>query len=616
MSTFQVVNPFQQFFGLDGLPLTSGYVYIGTAGGDPESSPIPVYSDQALTIPLSQPLRTIGGYLANGSAPTQAYVGASPYSMRVRNAAGSVVYYQATAHDGPGEASATAVAAVAALATGNGSGLGFKRPEAGTVQESIYSVLVQYVSVKSWQVAGTNTVSDTAKIQTALDEAPLGCTLFFPPGLYAVNDTIVVRRGINLKFARGAVVLGKLTDSTKNIWEWKVATPPDGAGDVRLLRVEDMEIGGIPGFSQKHTIHIENALPMASNLGMDFVGGSFSAADDQSGVAVHIEGLVTQLHKFWGSQIINGAYLDQCSDAIRFITCEFFGVALGCKMNLQVGAFRTAIDHCVMVCQNGAIQIDGGSEVDITYNQIEQYPVANASTFNSLVAIAGSSFKCRRNNISFNNFGGGGFVNRNIYLDGDTAETFIDNNTFGVTAAPLDVLIASTAVKWTRIGPNNYTRGSGRGGNIETPPGSGLYPVNTSDVDDLLAVLDGGTGTYGARRVADASFAGLVPGIGLSNGWTAATNFMFEKNLNNRVMFRGRLNPGTVTSGTVVATMPVGFRPDDLVFLLVPTSTGVYAVIEITYAGVMSIFSCPPAAALDFNSVTYLAKHEGYDPGV
>jgi len=61
MSVNSVKVPFAQYSELDGSPLEDGYIYIGVINQNPEINPISVYSDSALSIPLSQPIRTLGG---------------------------------------------------------------------------------------------------------------------------------------------------------------------------------------------------------------------------------------------------------------------------------------------------------------------------------------------------------------------------------------------------------------------------------------------------------------------------------------------------------------------------------------------------------------------------
>jgi hypothetical protein len=85
-----------------GVGLNGGSVYIGVAGADPEISPQQVWWDAAQTIPASQPLATIGGYITRAGSPAVAYV-AADYSMRVRDRAGNQVFYSTEAGTG-GEA--------------------------------------------------------------------------------------------------------------------------------------------------------------------------------------------------------------------------------------------------------------------------------------------------------------------------------------------------------------------------------------------------------------------------------------------------------------------------------------------------------------------------------
>lgn len=84
-------QPYAQFNGLDGLPLNNGYIYIGLVGSNPEVSPTTVYWDENLTIPASQPLRTINGYPARNGSPAKIYC-ATDAQMTVRDANGNLVY--------------------------------------------------------------------------------------------------------------------------------------------------------------------------------------------------------------------------------------------------------------------------------------------------------------------------------------------------------------------------------------------------------------------------------------------------------------------------------------------------------------------------------------------
>jgi hypothetical protein len=91
MSTLQI-NPFEFMTDINGDPLDAGYIYIGVENLDPETNPISVYYDSAMTIPVSQPIRTVAGFVLNAGLPAVLYVG-SAYSTRVRNKNLVQIYY-------------------------------------------------------------------------------------------------------------------------------------------------------------------------------------------------------------------------------------------------------------------------------------------------------------------------------------------------------------------------------------------------------------------------------------------------------------------------------------------------------------------------------------------
>lgn len=80
-----IVSPFPVFNDLDGTPLEAGYIYIGQSNLNPETSPINVFWDAALTVPAAQPIRTVGGYPSRSGSPGNIYTAADTYSITVRN---------------------------------------------------------------------------------------------------------------------------------------------------------------------------------------------------------------------------------------------------------------------------------------------------------------------------------------------------------------------------------------------------------------------------------------------------------------------------------------------------------------------------------------------------
>lgn len=91
MSALSIQPTYPIFTDIDGQPLENGYIWIGTKNLNPQTNPINVYWDSALTIQATQPIRTLGGYPSNSGTPARLYVN-SDYSIRVQNRNGSTVY--------------------------------------------------------------------------------------------------------------------------------------------------------------------------------------------------------------------------------------------------------------------------------------------------------------------------------------------------------------------------------------------------------------------------------------------------------------------------------------------------------------------------------------------
>ena len=92
MAANAMSNPFPTFEDIDGDPLEAGYIYIGVAGLNAVTNPIQVYSDKALTVPVAQPIRTVGGYPQSGGAAIRMFVNVDDCSILVRNKNGTLIY--------------------------------------------------------------------------------------------------------------------------------------------------------------------------------------------------------------------------------------------------------------------------------------------------------------------------------------------------------------------------------------------------------------------------------------------------------------------------------------------------------------------------------------------
>jgi hypothetical protein len=112
MSSPSVQPPYPIFAGADGQPLENGYIWIGTVNLSPQTNPISVYWDSALSIAAAQPIRTLNGYPSRNGTPARFYV-ASDYSIQVLDSKGSVVYTSLNNN-------LSGLGTIASNATGNG----------------------------------------------------------------------------------------------------------------------------------------------------------------------------------------------------------------------------------------------------------------------------------------------------------------------------------------------------------------------------------------------------------------------------------------------------------------------------------------------------------------
>lgn len=96
-----IVSPFPFFTDTTGAPLEGGYIYLGQSNLNPETAPVNVFWDSALTIPAGQPIRTVGGYPSRAGTASRLYVSADTYSITVRNKNRALVFSAFDQSDAP-----------------------------------------------------------------------------------------------------------------------------------------------------------------------------------------------------------------------------------------------------------------------------------------------------------------------------------------------------------------------------------------------------------------------------------------------------------------------------------------------------------------------------------
>lgn len=190
MPALSINVPFPVFQDRDGQPLDNGYVYIGTPYLDPQTSPVQVYFDDALTIPAAQPLRTINGYVSNAGTPAQLYVNGVNFSIKVLDSKANLVY---SFPDGSG-------------ISPNASGIQYDPAGTGAIATTVQAKLRESVSVKDFGAVGNGIANDTVAIQNAVNAAQ-GKTLIGVDGeSYLIRDEIVVPSNVTIDW-QGATII-------------------------------------------------------------------------------------------------------------------------------------------------------------------------------------------------------------------------------------------------------------------------------------------------------------------------------------------------------------------------------------------------------------------------
>jgi len=173
MTALSIQPPFPVFSDSDGQPLDNGYIWIGTVNLAPQTNPISIYWDAALTQTAAQPLRTSGGYIVNSGTPAVIYA-ASDYSILVQNAKGSAVY------------SSPAPAAVFI----NAIDIVYDPAGAGAVATTVQAKLRESVSVLDFGADPTGAIPcDTALANARTYIASTNAQLVFPAGTYTYSTS-------------------------------------------------------------------------------------------------------------------------------------------------------------------------------------------------------------------------------------------------------------------------------------------------------------------------------------------------------------------------------------------------------------------------------------------
>jgi len=270
MSFFKVKVPFPVIPDIDGNPLEDGYVYIGNSGLNPETTPVAVYWDEALTIPAAQPIRTIGGYLSQNGAVGKIFISQNSYSITVRNKNGTLVWTDLNANSEGAESSITQIDSV----------IGF--------ENLIGSTDINQLQLGAW-VAGSNTGGGGFKWDATLARSNHnGGTIFSPTVVYTGATVADILNGVG-ETDPAALGVWVRIDPRVSILHFG-ATADGSTDDTAPLQALDAFGGGV---IEGGTIRVQSSITLTGDY--SFMSGGIIAPDSAYRIT-------------WGGAIVAGDY--------------------------------------------------------------------------------------------------------------------------------------------------------------------------------------------------------------------------------------------------------------------------------------------------------------------
>lgn len=322
MSALSIQPTYPIFTDIDGQPLEAGYVWIGTANLDPQTNPINVYWDAALTLPAAQPIRTLAGYPANSGTPARLYVN-SDYSIRVMNKNGSTVYSapEATERYNAGVITSVNVNAVDVIYDPAG-------PNA--VQTNVQAKLRETVSVKDFGAVGDGLANDHGAIAAAVASlSATGGVVYIPAGTYLIDtntaisvpsNVIIQGSGMKsiLKKISGTADIFTTTGNNTQFLDFRMEGPNNTGCDGITLNAGATEcvIKNIEGYQLASTV----TCGVTARVYDVLIENVVSRNNTQQGIHCNIVSRCSvrscKSFDIGSSSLHHGIYIGQCTDLV------------------------------------------------------------------------------------------------------------------------------------------------------------------------------------------------------------------------------------------------------------------------------------------------------------
>lgn len=180
--TQSVQAPLPLYLGLDGQRLQDGYLYFGVADLNPETNPVIMYWDAALTQPAGQPIRTINGMPSRNGTPAMLYTN-TDHSITIRDSAGRLVLYVRNSLEFTieGQLANASIANFGAGMVGYNPALSYGTNTVGAALNDAEDQLARFLTPYRYGAVGDGVADDT---QPLVDAIAAAATLNLPLQIY------------------------------------------------------------------------------------------------------------------------------------------------------------------------------------------------------------------------------------------------------------------------------------------------------------------------------------------------------------------------------------------------------------------------------------------------
>ena len=638
----QIQSPFQQLFDTNGSPLDDGYVYIGTANANPETSPISIYWDDAGTIPAAQPLRTLNGYIVRSGTPARVYTALEDFSMTVKDRQGRVVF---SVLDATSDSNLTT-----ALASSSGSSLvGFLQAGTGAQPRTVQSKLRDVVSVKDFGAVGDGVTNDTAALAAALAAVPANGTLYFPAGVYR-GYLLIWRGDISIVGDSSASTKIKLPNNTPTITVPHDGPPNPITGLPNVIELGECALGNAANEYANIVIrgltldgnYTNNTAPTTDLFGHGLIATKISnlVIDDvvaencfATGIDIVINSnyarVNARVNNCGNALIYGGRYpnFDINSSKYGKFSIISSGGYYGGRMldncwgnNIDISVYNPSITG--FVYNNQTLNVSYANILNVTvvdgcaagqgmsvgnncYASQINVDIRNAASTGVLIGGVAEAYEPRGNTFNINTYGCSG---ASTDAGGINNQYNICSRYDGDAGAPGSVFAVDIKGDYNQFVINIEDQSTPQVRGVVVRAGAQYnniidYKCNTT-VQDFVLQDTSNTTKYFVPKVLYSSNIGTWAAASLNAGWSNTFGSPYPA-VAYTIDALGRVNVrGTVTGGTgTIFTLPAGFRPTAT--MLFPTNAnGAMGRLSVDSSGVVTL-AAGTATSVDLSPLTF-----------